>query len=100
MKDLANESELSPQLDEELRKVLGETKELVKTRNIIAHNPLSAQTAFEHEGMSSELKLQVLRNSQVSFKYEDLQEAIHKAKRLDDKLVSLIRDDGLWNWFC
>lgn len=98
VKELANQSELPEYLSSRLRSVLGETKAVMDIRNIIAHNPLSATSAFEKFGWKSELRLQVLRNSEESFSFEDLSDAIKRVERLDEELMDLVCDDKLWSW--
>lgn len=98
VKELANKSKLPKDLDSRLRYALGETKSVMNIRNIIAHNPLSATVAFDRAGWKSDLRLQVLRNSEKTFSFKDLSEAIERVERLDEKLLDIVCDDKLWSW--
>ncbi|MBQ0755235.1 MAG: hypothetical protein KBT87_08230 [Gammaproteobacteria bacterium] len=98
VKELVKASNIPSPLDVRLRLILGEAKQVMQLRNIVAHSPLSACIAFSEQGMDSELRLRVLRNTEKTFSFDDLNDAIRRVETLDEDLLSVVCDDNLWNW--
>lgn len=98
VKSVAKNSDIPDPTRQRLTAVLARTRDLLKLRNVVAHNPLTAQIAFDAKGMKSELRIQVLNNPEYRFGFDDLSAALDEARRLDEDLLEVVTDDHLWRW--
>jgi L-2-hydroxyglutarate oxidase LhgO len=86
-------------LKAEVLDVLKECSDLVKTRNLVAHNPLSMAEYFDEEGMPKyEPLIRSLRNEGNHLTEGHLIKGINATGNVIEKLSKIISDQRLQSW--
>ena len=90
---------ISAPLKAEVLDVLKECSDLVKTRNLVAHNPLSMAVYLDGEGMPKyEPLIRSLRNEENHLTEGDLIKGISATRNVIEKMSKIISDQRLWTW--